>query len=299
MEKEKEIAVKETSGLQTQTWTKDQIELIKRTVAKETTNDELQLFLYIAKRTGLDPFARQIYCVKRWDSTQQKDVMTPQTGIDGFRLVADRTNKYAPGEISWEIVNGKPVSATATIKKLVAGIWHEVSATAFFDEYAQHKKDGTLTNMWIKMPKLMIGKCAEALVLRKAFPAELSGIYTHDEIMQADIEQKPVDIGKPSTQPPQEKSPEPSKEVLSYKSVDVMIIDVKHTSGVTNDKKWTLYSALTDMNISFKTFDTKFSEILEQAKAKGEPVKITYDSKNMIQSIASIREAGQDEYEYY
>ncbi len=294
MEKGKEVAVRQEgqTTLQQVAWTPEQIELIKRTVAKGTTNDELQLFLYIAKRTGLDPFARQIYCVKRWDSTQNREVMTPQTGIDGFRLVADRTNKYAPGEITWDIVNGKPTSATATIKKLVDGVWHEVSATAFFEEYAQHKKDGTLTSMWTKMPKLMIGKCAEALVLRKAFPAELSGVYTHDEMMQADVEQKPPDTGKPPTQPPQEKVP--PDQAGQDKFVDAIIMDVKHTNGVTNNKKWTLYAAVTDTDMSLKTFDTKLAEILEQAKAKGEPIKITYDDKFMIQSIEPIQEPGSD-----
>ena len=279
-------------------WTQGQIELIKRTVAKGTSDDELQLFLYIAKRTGLDPFARQIYCVKRWDSTQNREVMTPQTGIDGFRLVADRTGKYAPGTITWEIVNGKTVSATATIKKLVDGVWHEVSATAYFDEYAQHKKDGSLTSMWRKMPKLMIGKCAEALVLRKAFPAELSGVYTHDEMMQADVEQKPSESGKPPTLPPQELPKEATKEDVTEtpqpqgKSVKAMIVKVSSHDGLSkkSGKPYTLTTVTLDNDLELKTFDTGLQKELYQANNEGSVLKLTYDDKNIITGLEYVKE---------
>lgn len=158
------------------------LELLKRTMGKDLSNDELELFGHVCKRTGLDPFVRQIYPVKR------KDKMTIQTGIDGFRAIAERTGRYSPGrEPSYSYDNeGRIISSTAHIRKQTDdGTWHEVAATAFWGEYAQTNFEGKPTQFWAKMPHLMLAKCAEALCLRKAFPSEMSGVYTDEEMSQA------------------------------------------------------------------------------------------------------------------
>jgi phage recombination protein Bet len=167
-------------------FTGEQVSLIKRTIAEGATDDELRLFLYQCKRTGLDPFSKQIYCIQRSEGGRRK--MTIQTGIDGYRIIADRTGRYAPGDdTTYSYDDGKVESATAFVKKRTSdGTWHVVSSTAFFSEYAGFTRDGKLTHMWKEKPHVMLGKCAEALALRRAFPAELSGIYTAEEMSKAD-----------------------------------------------------------------------------------------------------------------
>jgi phage recombination protein Bet len=195
-------------------YSREQIDLIKRTFAHGATDDEFQLFIMTAQRLGLRPEARQIHMVKRPaydpDTREYVQKMSIQTGIDGYRLIADRTQEYAPGRESSYVYGerGELIAATSYVKKFVRGEWHECAATAHFDEYAQKKKDGQPTQMWATKPHIMLAKCAEALALRRAFPAELSGVYTDEEMAQAD--NAPVIVQKP--EPASNSKPVPSTD---------------------------------------------------------------------------------------
>ncbi len=179
-----------TTALAERAFSVEQIALIKRTICKDATDDELTLFTHQCKRSGLDPFSRQIHAVKRWDSAAGRQVMTIQTGIDGYRLIADRTGLYAGNdEPVYDTETAKnPGKASVTVWKIVSGQRVPFTRSARWDEFKQTKKDGSLTKFWATMPYLMLGKVAEALALRAAFPQELSGIYTNEEMSQADVE---------------------------------------------------------------------------------------------------------------
>jgi phage recombination protein Bet len=187
----KEIAPQDAFGK----LSRPQVELIKRTIAKGATDDELNMFIQVCKGSQLNPFLRQVHLVKRWDNKRGGEVATIQVGIDGFRSIAESSGVYAgnddaifEGENIIKIVDGKvtkdlivPAKAMVTVYKVVQGQRYPFTATARWDEYYPGDKQGF---MWRVKPHIMLGKCAEALALRKAFPKLLSGMYAPEEMDQ-------------------------------------------------------------------------------------------------------------------
>lgn len=177
--------------------TKDKISLVKQTILPEGSTDaELELFIHFAKRTGLDPLARQIYAMKI------KGKFSILTSIDGFRLIAERSGHYAGQTIpmyyngadnQWSEVWTSPgYPAACKIGVHRTDFVEPMFAVAHWTAYAQRKADGNYSYAWVNMPTVMLAKCAEALALRKAFPHELSGLYTSDELSEDKIHEVTV-----------------------------------------------------------------------------------------------------------
>lgn len=154
------------------------------------------VFLHVCQRLGLDPWARQVYMIGRKDDQAQGGKKwTIQTGIDGFRVFSERHPQYGgtlnpewcgPDGI-WRDVwldDGPPAAARFTVLRKDQN--EPIRAIALYKEYVQTKYDGSPNAMWKKMAAAMLAKCAEALARRRAFPRDLAGIYTEDEMGQAD-----------------------------------------------------------------------------------------------------------------
>jgi len=171
-------------------YTEEDIKVIKDIIdPKGKLNDsQIKQFLYVCAEKKLDPRSRQIYALPKENFQTKEVTMSIQTSIDGFRIIAERTGKYAPGKPTHFLTNDKGalVGATVYVKKFTAdGTWHEVAATAFLNEYMPAKP----SPVWKSMPSVMIEKCAEARALRRAFPEAFSGLYSDDEMDQSS---KPV-----------------------------------------------------------------------------------------------------------
>lgn len=183
-----ELATRDRAGdggaIQAVTYTRDQVDLIKRTICVDATDDELSLFLARAAKTGLDPFLRQIYSIKRGGKH------TIQVGIDGLRLVAIRSGEAdgqegphwcGPDGIWRDTWLDKAPPAACKVVAFRRGQSRGYTGVAHLGEYFQPSN-----GLWKSMPANMLAKCAEALALRKAFPQELSGLYADAEMDQAD-----------------------------------------------------------------------------------------------------------------
>ena len=175
-----ELATIERASLPAVIITNDQTALIKETVAKGATDAELALYVYDCTRRGVHPLDRLIHFTKRGGK------YTPVTSIDMFRSRAAGSREHMGTDDT--VFVGQPgdldFAASVTVYRLVKGEKCPFTATARMSEYMP---DPPNDFMWKKMPHGQLGKCAEALALRKGFPQELEGLHSFEEMNQAGV----------------------------------------------------------------------------------------------------------------
>lgn len=197
-------------------YTGHQLALIKRTVAKDTSTDEFDLFMSVARMKGLDPFSKQISAIVFNKDKADKRQMAIITTIDGMRAIAARSGRYRPDEDEPEYVYDpeikgplNPLGIERAIVRIyiadvaTAGGWKKATGVAYWSEFAPIKDEWAENEQgkwrttgkqtldtggnWGKMPRVMLAKCAEAQALRKAFPEDLSGLYETAELDRASM----------------------------------------------------------------------------------------------------------------
>lgn len=219
-------------------WSETQLSALKQLGLNNASKGDLAFFFHQAQRTGLDPFARQIYMIERGGR------FGIQTSIDGFRIIAQRSGEYAGqagpywcGEdgqwVDVWLKNTPPVAAKVGVYR--QGFSEPLYAVAKWDSYAQ------ASPIWKKMPDLMLAKCAESLALRKAFPNDMSGIYTDEEMGQADVAQI---VEQPQVKPQRvDLKAVPSQPVATGAGVDWEVLMTAVDNADTSDKLKSLWNA--------------------------------------------------------
>lgn len=184
-----------------------QIELIKRTVAKDCNTAEFDQFIHICRAVNLDPLRRQIYAFVFNKSDPKWRQMTIVTSIGGYRSIAERTGNYRPDENAprYEMTEKDPktnplglLRCEVTVWKFAHGQWFKVTGEAWWDEYVPIR-DGAIDAKktgWVKMPRIMLAKCAEANALRKAWPDDFAGVEEETEIDRRMVDITPTEAAE-------------------------------------------------------------------------------------------------------
>jgi phage recombination protein Bet len=284
---------------------RDQIDLIKRTIFPNATDDELRLFFYECARRGTHPLDRLIFPVARNDNSGGRRV-TFQTGIDYLRAAAEETGRYV-GQKS--VQYGPPIKQKTGEDQIDVPEWaevivlrkdpetgeiNEIPSRAFWKEFYPGEKLGF---MWRKMPNLMLAKCAEAGALRKGFPRKLGGLYINEEMEQAEAVPFGSSVSRPALKEPEKKSNGQSQAETSPTITPVEDVQVQQGTfkeGEKKGQKWTMYVVVGGDKIPYRTFSQTLGDLATKERGSGLPMKIEWKQGKYSREIVTMESAERD-----
>lgn len=256
----------------------EQLDLVKKTVAMGATDAELKLYLYDCARHGVHPLDKLLHFTKRGGK------YTPITSIDLMRIRAADTGDCLG--ITDPVFAGAPktpeFAATVTVKRIVQGQVAEFAATARWTEYCPA---GGQDHMWQKMPHTMLGKCAEALALRKGFPKQLAGLYAREEMDQASSAPTMV-VEAPPAAPVASVTPAPN-----LPDGAVLLMRVEQAATSRGKPYWTLTDANGEV---YKEWDQRRAAAAEQYVQTRTPVVLETKVTQWGTDVKAMRPAGTE-----
>lgn len=171
------------------------LKLLHRMDYPHLTADEFSLFVIYCEQKGLNPWLRHIRPEPYFNRENGRTELRMITTIAALRIIALNTGKYqgltgptwCGKDGAWVDVwlnPQPPAAATASVHR--KGFKNPVNAVALWESYCPlvPDKEGrpVPSDFWMRMGAFMLGKCAEAMALRAAFPERLSGLLTDDEL---------------------------------------------------------------------------------------------------------------------
>ena len=263
------------------TFTPAQVAALQHIGVATNNPADVAVLFHQAKRTGLDPFRRQIYMITRKmrDGSRKPTI---QTGIDGFYEIARRAaaadgTTFGIPETYWCGDDGVwrdvwlPSQPPAAAKVVVT------RGNAVFTTVALSREYMANSPLWQKMPARMIAKCAEALAIRKAFPDVTSGLYTTEEMAQAGPGDQPQPHQPKPQQAPQAHQPKPQQAPQAQGPADTVDDLVALLPDATTlDEVTDIARRLTQINAPGEAIEqarARWTEINDHTTTKGEAVE--------------------------
>lgn len=261
-----------TGQMESYEFSESQINLIRNTIAKGATDGELQLFINVSQRLGLDPFAREIYAIPR------QGRMTIQIGIDGLRKKAQESGTYAgqvgpfwcgEDEVWKDVWLSRTPPAAAKVGVIRHGETEPTWGVAVYTEFFQPSNQ-----LWKDKPSRMLAKCAEAEALRKACPAERAAIRVavleagaqYDDTLQSGDEAIEGDVRE--LEEPHTQQPTAATEGLSQEARDQYTVMLSRASaaGIATDEHTVDFDTVTKRDARLKY--QALRRLVEDAEAK-------------------------------